>query len=209
MKNKLPTTEVVLPSSTLPSPLSQIGDKNTAVHHANNVIINNYIQTESLPPSCISVVSADEAPESPHDYYNLFVISDEIINWRFTIPKDRSLQSGSDIVKKLANLTPESIAQIKTFPSLFMNENTQYGGRTSPIQEAYYGFVTDLRVQENGFIKIRFRCEAKINQQQINDIVHMLDIHAGSGIMELNHTHWTIKNVNLIEELTEAKLLLK
>ena len=150
-----------------------------------------------------------ENREISRDYYNLFVISDEIKNWRFTMPKDRSLRSNSDNVKKFADLTPEAIAQIKTFPSLFMNENTQYGGRTSPEQEAYYGFVTDLRVQENGIIKVRFRCDAKMNQQQINDIVRMLDIHEGSGIMELNHTHWTIKNVDLIEELTDAELLPK
>ena len=123
------------------------------------------------------------------------------------MPKDRSLRSNSDIVKKFADLTSEVIEQIKTFPSLFMYENTEYGGRTSPDQKAYFGFVTDLRVQENGLIKVRFRRDADINQQQINDIAHLLDIHEGSGIMELNQTHWTIKNVDLIEELTEAELL--
>ena len=141
------------------------------------------------------------------EYYNLFVISDEIKNWRFTIPKDRALRNNSDIVKKFAELTPETISQIKTFPSLFMYENTEFGGRTSPDQKAYFGFVTDLRVQENGIIKVRFRRDADINQQQINDIAHLLDIHESSGIMELNHTHWTIKHVDLIEELTEAELL--
>ena len=148
-----------------------------------------------------------ENHEISREYYNLFVISDEIKNWRFTMPKDRSLRSNSDIVKKFADLTSEVIDQIKTFPSLFMYENTEYGGRTSPDQKAYFGFVTDLRVQENGLIKVRFRRDADINQQQINDIAHLLDIHEGSGIMELNHTHWTIKNVDLIEELTEAELL--
>ena len=148
-----------------------------------------------------------ENHEISREYYNLFVISDEIKNWRFTIPKDRSLRNNSDIVKVFADLTPEAISQIKTFPSLFMTENTEYGGRTSPEQKAYFGFVTDLRVQENGIIKVRFRRDADINQQQINDIAHLLDIHEGSGIMELNQTHWTIKNVDLIEELTEAELL--
>ena len=147
--------------------------------------------------------------EVSHDCYNLFVISDEIKNYRFTMPKDRSLQGDSTMIKMFADLTPKAIAHIKTFPSLFMNENTQYGGQTSPEQEAYYGFVTNLRVQENGIIKVRFRCDAKINQQQINDIARMLDIHEGSGIMELNHTHWTIKNVDLIEELTEAEIMPK
>lgn len=153
--------------------------------------------------------SSTEDWEISHEYYNLFVISDEIKNYRFTMQKDRSLRSDSDMVKKFGDLTPEAIAQIKTFPSLFMHENTNYGGQTSSDQEAYYGFVTGLRIQKNGVIKVYFRCEAKVNQQQINDIARLLDIYEGSGVMELNHTHWAIKNVDLIEELNEAGLLPK
>lgn len=141
------------------------------------------------------------------DYYNLFVIGSEEITERFTMPIDRSLRGESETVKKFADLSTESIKMIKTFPSLFMNENTRYGGKTALEKEAYYGFVTDLRIQENGFIKIRFRCDAKVNQQKINDIADLLDIHQGSGVMELNHTHWTIKYVDLIDELIVAGLL--
>ncbi len=175
-------------------------DKSSA---ANSLVVNN----PNVVKQHGNIQIKDR--EISRDYYNLFVIGDEIKNNRFTMPKDRSLRSNSDNVKKFADLTLEAIAQIKTFPSLFMNENTEYGGRTSPEQEAYYGFVTDLRVQDNGIIKVRFRCDAKIKQQQLNDIFRMLDIHEGPGIMELNHTHWAIKNVDLIEELTEADLLPK
>ena len=163
------------------------------VNNSNAVMKQNTLQIENH--------------EISREYYNLFVISDEIKNNRFTIPKDRSLRSSVANDKKFAELTPEAIEQIKTFPSLFMYENTEFGGRTSPDQKAYFGFVTDLRVQENGIIKVRFHRDAEINQQQINGIAHLLDIHEGSGIMELNHTHWTIKHVDLIEELTEAELL--
>ncbi|MBW8382052.1 MAG: hypothetical protein K0M69_05970, partial [Youngiibacter sp.] len=148
-----------------------------------------------------------ESQQISRDYYNLFVTSSEIMSGRFTMPKDRSLRGESETVKKFADLNAESIKMIKTFPSLFMNENIWYGGKTSSEQEAYYGFVTDLRIQENGVIKIRFRCYAKVNQQKINDIADLLDIHQGSGVMELNHTHWTIKHVDLIDELTVAGLL--
>ena len=148
-----------------------------------------------------------ESPQISRDYYNLFVISDDISNGRFTIPKDRSLRGESETAKKFADLSTESIKIIKTFPSMFMNENTKYGGLTSPEQEAYFGFVTDLRIQDNGLLKVRFRGEAKVNQQKINEIAHLLDIYQGSGVMELNHTHWSIKHVDLIDELTVAGLL--
>lgn len=148
-----------------------------------------------------------ESEQVSRDYYNLFVIECEETTKRFTMPKDRSLRGESETVKEFADFSSESIKAIKTFPSLLMNENTKYGGKTSLEQEAYYGFVTDLRIQENGVIKIRFRCDAKVNQQKINDIADLLDIHQGSGVMELNHTHWTIKHVDLIDELAVAGLL--
>jgi len=47
---------------------------------------------------------------------------------------------------------------------------------------------------------IRFKCIAKVNLQRINDIARELDIFTGRGVAELNHSHWTIKNVDLIEE---------
>jgi hypothetical protein len=150
-----------------------------------------------------------ESQQIRRDYYNLFVSSDDISNGRFTMPKDRSLRGESEAVMKFADLTTESIEIVKSLPSIFMNENTKYGGLTSPEQEACLGFVTDLRIQENGLLKVRFRCEAKVNQQKINEIAHLLDIYQGSGVMELNHTHWTIKHVDLIDELTVAGLLLE
>lgn len=148
-----------------------------------------------------------ELQEISCGYYNLFVVGDEIKNGRFSMARDRFLKGDSTAVKMFADLSDEAVARVKTLPSLIMNENTEYGGRTAPEQEAYYGFITDLRIQENGLIKVRFRCVRKINQQRINDIAHLLDIFGARGVMELNYTHWTIKNVDLIEELTEAGLL--
>jgi hypothetical protein len=152
-------------------------------------------------------VMTSENQQISRDYYNLFVISDDISNGRFTMPKDRSLRGESEIVKKIADLNAESIEIIKSLSSIFLNENTKYGGLTSPEQEAYFGFVTDLKIQENGLLKVRFRWEAKVYQQKINEIAHLLDIYQGSGVMELNHTHGAIKHVDLIDELTVAGLL--
>jgi hypothetical protein len=84
---------------------------------------------------------------------------------------------------------------------------TMYAGKTAPEQVAYYGFVTDIKVLQTGYVKLKFRCLAEIPQQAINGIAHLLDIFGGNGITELNHTHWTIKNIDLIEELTDAGLL--
>lgn len=147
------------------------------------------------------------SPETDREYYNLIVTTHEIKNSRTSIHKQRVLTGDSDIVKRLADFSEESRTRLKTFPSLIMNENTEYAGRTDPDQIAYFGFITDIKVQQNGLVRVKFRCVAEISQQAINENSDALDIFGGNGLMELNHTHWTIKNIDLIEELTEAGLL--
>jgi hypothetical protein len=203
------------PSSPMPMPmpaqLKQTGGKNTHVSHAEKIVINHHVCPYSSNPFSLlwnKLHRADEGPvEVDDEYYNLFVTDEKIINNRLIIHKRRALQANTEIVRELAPLTREVQERIKTFPSLIMQENELFGGLAKPEQEAYFGFVTRIRVQENGYIRIRFRCLAKLNQQAINDIANYLDIHVKKGVMELNETHWTVKSVNLIEELFEAGLL--
>ena len=74
----------------------------------------------------------------------------------FLVPKDRALtESTSQEMKDLcASLSPEAIAIIKTFPAIFCSENHYYS-RTDPDHMAYYGYVNDIKVQDNG-IKVYF-----------------------------------------------------
>jgi len=141
------------------------------------------------------------------DYYNLFVVGGETFNENFfLIDKNRALITAegvaADIAEQFAALTPEAQASIKTFPSIFASENHQYG-RTDDAHLALFGVVTDIRIQENG-IKIYFQRFCTIPQQRLNEIMLNLAIKGSSSFNELNRTHWTIKRINLIEELRAA-----
>lgn len=139
------------------------------------------------------------------NYYNLFVIGEETFcDGHFIVPKDRALtESMSPETKALfSSLSDDAITQIKTFPSLFLSENHDYG-RTDEDHQACYGLVTDVRVQDNG-IKIHFQPLSSIPQQRLNEIIFQLAIDGTTGFKELNHTHWAIKRLNLIEELRAA-----
>ncbi|GHV13607.1 hypothetical protein FACS1894219_08650 [Clostridia bacterium] len=105
----------------------------------------------------------------------------------------------ADISAQFAALTPEAIAAIKTFPSLFASENHQYGC-TDADHFAFYGMVTDVRIQENG-IKIYYQKFSSVPQQKLNEIAFNLAIKGTSSFNELNRTHWAIKRIHLIEEL--------
>ena len=140
-------------------------------------------------------------------YYNLFVVGGEPFNeGHFLVEKDRALTTAEGIAPEIsaefAALTPEAIAKIKTFPSLIAGENRQYGC-TDTDHLAFFGMVTDIRIQENG-IKIYFQKFCSLPQQRLNETMRELAIHGKPSYNELNRTHWAIKKVNLIEELKAA-----
>lgn len=187
--------------------VNQKGQKNVHVEHVDNM--NNTINLilPSSPQYGISSVPVISTVTVTRDYYNLFVIGDEDFSaGHFIVPKDRALAElafiTADIKAEYASLSAPAIEKIKTFPSIFASENHSYG-RTDDAHYAIFGLITDIRIQENG-IKVYFRFLNYIPQQKLNEISQKLAIRAKSTLNELNHTHWTIKQIDLIEELTVA-----
>lgn len=90
------------------------------------------------------------------DYYNLFVIGDETFcdglycSQRSRASTGRMSQEAKD---QFSALGKDAVSQIKTFPSIFACENHGYG-KTDDTHQAYFGLITDVRIQDNG-IKIR------------------------------------------------------
>ena len=143
------------------------------------------------------------------EFYNLFVIGGEKFDkGSFTIPKTKALvESIEPAVKhQFFNLRDDSVVErLLTLPSLFMSENADFM-RSRPGQKALLGRITDLKIEPND-IWISFEVDAKIFQQKITDLTRNLGILDNPGCSELNNTHWTIKQVDLIEVLTDAGLL--
>jgi hypothetical protein len=169
--------------------------------------IENILGKDTYDGWCKPGASKNTTMRINYEYYNLFVVGDEMFNENFfLIDKKRALTiSGGiepHISKQFASLTDEIITMIKTFPSLFTSENHQYG-RTDDNHFALFGLVTDIKIQENG-IKIYFHKFCSIPQQRLNEIALNLAIKGSSSYNELNRTHWTIKQINLIEELRAA-----
>lgn len=202
MNNKLETLPIenLSENSTI---LVQTGEKSVQVAQAQNV---NHVVNLILP----AMYSGSSGSGSTNlalnmDYYNLFVIGDETYcDGHFTVPKDRALTESMSQEAKIqfAALNENAVSQIKTFPSLFASENHGYG-KTEDAQLAFFGFVTDVKIQDNG-IKIHFRTLSTIQQRKLNEIAFKIAILGSSTFNELNRTHWAIKKVNLIEELKAA-----
>ena len=77
------------------------------------------------------------------------------------------------------------------------------GALSNGIDRAVYGYVTDIKVQDNG-IKIYFTKLNAFPQQILIDIAAELCIGGARAFNELSRTHWAIKRVNLVEELAKA-----
>ena len=202
MNNKLQT----LPLDNLPANttvFAQTGERSVQVAQANNV--NNVVNLiiPMMSPGAGGIVNTSVALNM--DYYNLFVIGNETFcDGHFTVPKDRALtESMSPEVKaQFSALSEEAVLQIKTFPSLFVSENHDYG-KTDDDHQACFGLVTGVKIQDNG-IKIYFRPLWTVPQQKLNEIASKIALQGASSFNELNRTHWAIKKVNLIEELKAA-----
>ncbi|MBC3804270.1 hypothetical protein GH808_07465 [Acetobacterium fimetarium] len=208
MKNELENISTINAPSAV---VNQTGEKNVHIDHAENItqhIILNFPYIQQLPSGMLKPTSRN----INQNFYNLFVVGGEIFEQNhFVISRERSLSRGyssEDLRNQYASLSAEAIEEIKTFPSLFMPEANNYNAKSGDEQQAIFGFVDDVHKQDNG-IKIKCQLVWPIPMQQISNIGFKLGMKdMDKLITEMNDTHWAIKRINLIEELTDANISL-
>ena len=174
--------------------------QHSTVHQANTYYISGGIP--GMPGSTSAPVQLSR------DYYNLIVWgSDPFLEHRHvTISKDRILVEyiTPELKSWLSPLTPDAIAALKTFPCIIANENHWYG-RTDEDQYAVLAIITDIKNRSNG-IEIYFHPFHGLQQQRLNDLRFELGLSGTSGFNEFNRSHWTVKEIDLLEVLAENGL---
>jgi hypothetical protein len=183
--------------------------------YLTDVIEEGFAKTQAMIAKNVKHTDAAVAPLSfgglsiDREFYNLFIIGGEKFDGgSFTVAKDRALVTAiePDVKKRFFNLRDDSVVEwILSMPSLFMSENIDFM-RSRPGQKAFFGRVTDLAIEPNS-IRISFEAGIQIFQQSITDISHKLGIIGNPGCSELNNTHWTIKQVDLIKALMETGMI--
>ncbi|GHV05322.1 hypothetical protein FACS1894217_02000 [Clostridia bacterium] len=217
MSDELQTMQLIdLPATTGVSPpavLSQVGDKNTQIAHAENVVIQksfNFIANGGITKKSGSLTQSMSWQPS-NEYYNLIVSgSDEHMEKALAvgsllIQKDRVLMGCTEETKaRFERLDDVAIEQIKLFPSIIASENHNYG-RTDEEHQAFFGRITDIGCEDNG-IRLYLQTIYPISQQRLNEIEYDLALQYSSSFNEFNRTHWAIKRVNLLDVLTASGL---
>mgnify|MGYP003098330516 FL=1 len=204
MGQSLPKTNQ--PQQPIQANLNQYGNESTQiayVQHYDATTNQTVLIMQGTQPASGTVIG--QGVTFNYDCFNFFVLGTEQYDGAtFMVPKNRALtESTSDEMKaQCAALTPEAIEIVKTFPALFCSEN-HYFTKTDPDHMAYYGYVTDIKVQDNG-IKIYFTKLNTLPQQVLIDLAADLCIGGAKAYNELSWTHWAIKRVNLVEVLEKA-----
>lgn len=132
-----------------------------------------------------------------HNRYNLLVSSKEDA-WEedsYQLERDRCLTSfTSQSIKEIyGKLESEQIAAIKSYPCIFAYED-------QVKKNAYIGHITDLVIR-NAAIKFYFQKQWILTYDDLHKYAFEFDIDLTGGITELMHTHWTIKDIDLEEEI--------
>ncbi|MDD6597154.1 hypothetical protein [Anaerovibrio sp.] len=207
----------IVPSSKVPAisntfNLNQDGS-GTNIGVAQNVEHNTY--QIYMPTQSIYGYGNSPQYQQPFvantEYFNLIVIAGELYrNPYIMLDLDRVLTKKygtSEVIhNRLAKLTKEAIDEIKTYPTIFAGENYRYcqpDTLSQGPQLAFYGFIQDVRLLENRKVKIYYQLIPMCNipQDLLNGMLNELDIKGSYKINELDKTHWSIKHINLIEEL--------
>lgn len=183
--------------------VTQGGENNTNIAHVEHANMPVLIvqQTAQASSTALPMMSL----ELDWRNYHLFVIAGEDFSTgRFFVDPTRALTeyTSDELKQRYQHLTPAAIEELKRFPALFMAENEEFGKATSG-QYAYWGYLTDIRVQDNG-IRITFTRICPVPQQKLNENNNHFGIFSRSRFSELNRTHWALKRVNLHESFNEA-----
>lgn len=213
MSNKIkpvPTDAVAVANpANSPSTFTQTGDNNTQIGHADTV--NTYMSVNLVAPAMQPDGTITRSSSTlSREFYNLFVIGSgehfESLDGSFLVMSKRAMEyTDKDIHDRLIYLTEADRAEIQTYPSLFMAENADYG-KAGPDQIAYFGRAIEIRPHGDQHIKVKYHFIKDIPQQRMNELLTELNIAGSTRFNELNHTHWAIKRVDLLDKLSTAHI---
>jgi hypothetical protein len=190
MEDKLKTTSVgIQPAAPELTTYNNYG-KGVQVGHA-----------DTFSPTVNLIITGSNGQQGPGnaDYYYLIVGFDPFASDHLLVPKDRALTEymTPELKDCFATLDDGAIAEIKRFPSIIVDE---YCKTTSSDKNAVFAFVTDIRKQQNG-VMVYFQRFYPIPVTVLVENEYALGTANG---FESFRTHWTIKNINLLQVLQDA-----
>lgn len=207
MSNELTIKQDSLP--TTPA-LQQNGTNNVIVDNKPGASVNftyniNYPQVaDSSAETMIAIQSFSK------EYYQLIVTCEDDVfsTGVVSVSANRALTKANvppEIFGRCSDLTEEGIAELKCFPAIICQENTELKGVTSPHQFCMLCYIQKIMVVGKN-IKIAFKPITPIQQIKLCDKRNAMffGLNMDCAITDLNHSAWSVRRVNIFEAFKEA-----
>ncbi|WP_314094313.1 hypothetical protein [Selenomonas noxia] len=201
----------ISPVQQLSYNVNQPGDKNINIfNHADGVI--NLVSPAPLQLPEHNTEQLIAIQNFSKDYYQLIVtVAEDIFTSNeVIIPIDQALTQNhapSEIYARCSSLSETGIDELKTFPALICNQNTDYHGLTDDKQHAIYSYIKRIK-KEGRNIKISFCPIAVFPQHKLckKSTSVYFDLNMECAITDLNQSAWSVHKVNLFEAFAVADL---
>ena len=189
---------------------AQTGKTNVNVNNQAGGTINfnynfNYQQTaDSSAETMIAIQSFSK------EYYQLIVTCDENVfnEGVVSVSTNRALTKYSvpqEIFDRCSTLSNEGIEELKRFPAIICQENTEMNGVTSPNQFCIFAYIQKVMVIGKT-VKIAVKPIVPIQQIKLCDKRNAVffDLNMDCAITDLNHSAWSVHKVNVFDAFKEA-----
>jgi|GEM_PF-990077 len=119
----------------------------------------------------------------------------------YQLERSRCLTSYTSqmIKEEYDSFNREQIEAIKSYPCIFAYEDG------IEKKDAYIGYITDLVVRSNA-LKFYIKKNGILTYDNLHKYAFEFDIDLSGSITELKHTHWTIKSIDLSEEIKKNNI---
>lgn len=205
-------SNLIIKQTELPtvSALQQTGTNNVAVANQPGGTVN-FTYNINYPHAVDSSAEQMIAIQSfSKEYYQLIVTCEEDVfsTGVVSVIASRALTKynvPSEIFERCSTLTEEGIAELKRFPAIICQENTEMKGVTSPNQFCMLSYIQKVMVVGKN-IKIAFKPIAPIQQVKLCDKRNAMffDLNMDCAITDLNQSAWSVRKVNVFEAFKEA-----
>jgi hypothetical protein len=183
--------------------LEQYGHKNVNIVNGGTVNLN--FNDSSFRDHETEKLMAVQAFSK--EYYQLLV-TDVISNGLAILPTNKSLirdMVPNEIFYSCSSLSNEGKLKLKTFPAIICKKNTDYYGKTSPSQKAWFCYITGISVGSQ-LIQVAFQPLGAFKKTKFGDrqIASYFGINVDCMLTDLNLTGWYVHKINIFNAFDNA-----
>lgn len=191
------------------SSVQQTGTNNVHIENLEGGVINLNITHPSINLNAEKLIAIQKFSK---DFYQLIVTCEDDIftNNMVSVSTTRALTKGTvpdEIFVRCSSLGDAGVEELKTFPAIICQENTNMHGKADDSQMAILAYIKHIK-KAGKAIKIVFNPLSVFPQKFLCDKRNavLFDLNMECAITDLNRSAWSVHKINLFDAFDEAGL---